>query len=228
MMRHTPGLILVCFLFFVRIETLLAAGLTPLERSMEAQGMVDVQSVDPTIRVSLMYGRADNFTGRVLYEDLHHAYLHPKAARALRLAQKYLKAERPELSLIVFDACRPMSVQQKMWDVVAGTSKDIYVSNPAHGGGLHNYGMAVDISICNAKGDTLTMGTKIDYMGARAHIDKETELMRAGRLTRRAVSHRQLLRRVMRKAGFRALRTEWWHFNYISRATAKKYYKYIK
>lgn len=227
-MRGALRFILVGILLIFGTETLFAAGLTPLERSIEAQGMVDVQSIDPTIKVSLMYGRADNFTGRVLYDDLHHAYLHPKAARALRLAQKYLKEERPELSLIVFDAGRPMSVQQKMWDVVAGTSKDIYVSNPAHGGGLHNYGMAVDISICDAKGDTLTMGTKIDYMGARAHIDKETELMRAGKLTRRAVRNRQLLRRVMRKAGFRALRTEWWHFNYVSRATAKKYYKYIK
>lgn len=227
-MRGALRFILVGILLIFGTVTLFAAGLTPLERSIEAQGMVDVQSIDPTIKVSLMYGRADNFTGRVLYDDLHHAYLHPKAARALRLAQKYLKEERPELSLIVFDAGRPMSVQQKMWDVVAGTSKDIYVSNPAHGGGLHNYGMAVDISICDAKGDTLTMGTKIDYMGARAHIDKETELMRAGKLTRRAVRNRQLLRRVMRKAGFRALRTEWWHFNYVSRATAKKYYKYIK
>lgn len=227
-MRGALRFILFGILLIFGAVALFAAGLTPLERSIEAQGMVDVQSIDPTIKVSLMYGRADNFTGRVLYDDLHHAYLHPKAARALRLAQKYLKEERPELSLIVFDAGRPMSVQQKMWDVVAGTSKDIYVSNPAHGGGLHNYGMAVDISICDAKGDTLTMGTKIDYMGARAHIDKETELMRAGKLTRRAVRNRQLLRRVMRKAGFRALRTEWWHFNYVSRATAKKYYKYIK
>lgn len=227
-MRGTLRFIIVCALLVLGTRVPVAAELTVLERSIEAQGMVDVQSVDPTIRVSLMYGRSDNFTGRVLYENLHHAYLHPKAARALRLAQKYLKEEHPELSLIVFDACRPMSVQQKMWDVVAGTSKDIYVSNPAHGGGLHNYGMAVDISICDAKGDTLTMGTKIDYMGARAHIDKEAELMRAGKLTRRAVRHRELLRRVMRKAGFRALRTEWWHFNYVSRATAKKYYKYVK
>ena len=32
----------------------------------------------------------------------------------------------------------------------------------------------------------------------------------------------------MRYAGFKPLRTEWWHFNYVSRATAKKYYKVIK
>ena len=72
------------------------------------------------------------------------------------------------------------------------------------------------------------MGTKVDYMGAKAHIDREAQLVKRGRLTQQAVSNRQLLRRVMRYAGFRALRTEWWHFNYVSRATAKKYYKVIK
>lgn len=205
-----------------------AEKLTRLERSILRQGMVEVTSACPGVRVSLMYGRADNFTGRVLYTDLHHAYLHPKAAAALKRAQQYLHRLCPELHLIVFDAARPMRVQQSMWDVVKGTSKDIYVSNPAHGGGLHNYGMAVDISICNAKGDTIPMGTKVDYMGAKAHIDREAQLVKRGRLTQQAVSNRQLLRRVMRYAGFRALRTEWWHFNYVSRATAKKYYKVIK
>ena len=56
--------------------------------SMERQGMVNVQSVDPTIRVSLMYSRPDNFTGRVLYDDLREGYLHPKAAKALARKKK--------------------------------------------------------------------------------------------------------------------------------------------
>ena len=42
---------------------------TPTERHMKQQGMVDIQQIDPTIKVSLMYSRADNFTGRVLYTD---------------------------------------------------------------------------------------------------------------------------------------------------------------
>ena len=73
---------------------------------MERAGFVDVRSMDSTIRVSLMYARADNFTGRVLYTDLHEAYLHPKAARALAKAQKILKTSHPELSLKVYDAAR--------------------------------------------------------------------------------------------------------------------------
>lgn len=196
--------------------------------SMERQGMVDVTSVDGSIQVSLMYSRADNFTGGVLYDDLRRAYLHPKAAAALAKAQKELKRLRPDLSLKVYDAARPMSIQQKMWDKVKNTPKYFYVSNPAHGGGLHNYGMAVDITLCRLNGDSIPMGTKIDHMGMAAHIDNEETLVKEGRISREALNNRRLLRRVMRHAGFTPLRTEWWHFNYISRATAKKYYKVIK
>ena len=117
--------------------------------SVEAQPKGKTLSADPSIHVSLMYARADNFTGRVLYGDLREAYLHPKAATALVKAQRRLKQLRPDLSLKVYDAARPMHIQQKMWDAVKNTSKDIYVSNPAHGGGMHNYGLAVDITLCD-------------------------------------------------------------------------------
>ena len=114
-----------------------------------------------------------------------------------------------------------MSVQQKMWDVVKGTSKNIYVSNPANGGGLHNYGFAVDITICDAKGDSIPMGTKIDYMGRAAHPEFETEMVRKGIITQEAVENRKLLRDVMAAGGFKVLKTEWWHFNLKTRAQIK-------
>ena len=196
--------------------------------SLERRGYVNIQKADPSIFVSLMYSRADNFTGEVLYTDLREAYLHPKAAAALVKAQKRLRQLRPDLSLKVYDAARPMSIQQKMWDKVKNTPKYFYVSNPARGGGLHNYGMAVDLTLCTLKGDSIPMGTKIDYMGAAAHIDKEASLVASGRISREAQANRRLLREVMAYAGFKPLRTEWWHFNYVSRAVAKKYYKVIE
>ena len=202
--------------------------LSATARSMERQGMVNVQSLDPTIEVSLMYSRPDNFTGRVLYDDLREGYLHPKAAKALVVAQQRLKQLRPELSLIIFDATRPMSIQQKMWDVVKNTPKYFYVSNPARGGGMHNYGMAVDISICRVGGDTIPMGATVDFMGDLSHIDKEDLLVKNKRITEEARANRKLLREVMAAGGFMPLRTEWWHFNLCSRQEAKRYYKVIK
>ena len=49
------------------------AAKTKTELSMERQGMVDIHTRDKTIPVSLMYARADNFTGQVLYTDLTRA-----------------------------------------------------------------------------------------------------------------------------------------------------------
>ena len=197
-------------------------------RRMAEQGLVDILSVDSTIQVSLMYSRADNFTGKVLYTDLREAYLHPKAAAALAKAQKALKKLRPDLSLKIYDATRPMSVQQKMWNTVAGTSKQNYVSNPRNGGGMHNYGMAVDITLCEAAtGDTLDMGTKVDFLGSYAHIDNEPGLVARHIITSQAKKNRELLRKVMSEAGFKPLKTEWWHFNLVSRAEAKAHYKAI-
>lgn len=203
-------------------------GLSATAKSLARQGYVNIKDVDKSIGVSLMYSRSDNFCGRVLYGDLKEAYLHPQAAAALKKAQAYLKQLHPHLSLKIYDAARPMSIQQKMWNVVKGTKNNIYVSNPAHGGGMHNYGMAVDITLCNEKGDTLDMGTKVDYFGKAAHIDNEAQLVASKRISKTALKNRELLRKVMRHAGWKPLRTEWWHFNLCSRATAKKYYKVIK
>jgi D-ala-D-ala dipeptidase len=198
------------------------------EVALSQAGYVNVRELDPTLQVSLMYARPDNFVGSVLYNDLRQAYLHPEAAAALVKAQKRLKQLRPELSLKIYDAARPMHIQQKMWNKVKNTSMKIYVSNPAHGGGLHNYGLAVDITLCDAKGDSLPMGTKIDHLGIAAHIDQENQLVAKGTISKRAQQNRQLLRQVMRYAGFKPLRTEWWHFNFKSRAEAKRLYKVIK
>ena len=136
-------------------------------QQLARQGYQQVQQCDPTIHVSLMYARPDNFCGVVLYNDLREAFLHPEAMKALQKAQAYLKQLRPDLSLKVYDAARPMHIQQRMWGEVKHTSKAIYVSNPAHGGGMHNYGMAVDITLCTLKGDTLDMGTKFQPISSR-------------------------------------------------------------
>ncbi len=185
------------------------------------KGLVNIQKLDSAISVELMYAKADNFVGEKMY-NFSEAYLHPKAAVALKKANKLLKEINPNLHLRVYDAARPMRVQQKMWNKVKGTAQQNYVSNPANGGGLHNYGLAVDVTIADSKGDTLPMGTTIDALTPVSHIDREEELVMRGKITAEAAKNRLLLRTVMKKAGFRPLRSEWWHFNYTTRADARK------
>lgn len=216
--------------FFVTLIMMLCPAFSQsrTEHYLDSLGMVNIGKLDKTLKIDLMYTRADNFTGKVLYDDLHQAYLHPEAAKALLKAQKRLKELHPGYSLIIYDAARPMSVQQKMWNVVKGTSKNIYVSNPARGGGLHNYGLAVDVSVIDEKGRPLSMGTKVDHLGKEAHIDTEASMVQQGIITARDRKNRQLLRQVMTYAGFKPLRSEWWHFNFRTREEAKRNYKVIK
>lgn len=198
-----------------------------LDERLEALGYIDVERVNPSIKVELMYGRDDNFTGRVLYHGLTRAWLHPVAAASLDSAQRVLTQLHPGYRLLVKDAARPMSVQRTMFNAVRGTPQANYVANPANGGGLHNYGMAVDLTIIDTSGKEIDMGTPVDHLGPEANIWREDQLVASGYMTAEARANRQLLRRVMKAAGFIPLRSEWWHFNRVSKAEAKRKYKIL-
>lgn len=208
-------------LLLLAICTLKAGAQPPLE------GFLRIQDLDNTIAVDLMYAKSDNFVGEVMY-DFTEAYLHPKAAHAVVEANRLLSQAHPGWRLCIYDATRPMRVQQIMWDKVKGTPQQNYVSNPARGGGLHNYGLAVDVSIIDEKGDSIDMGTKVDALTPLSHTDREEELVRQGKISREAMENRRLLRRVMTEAGFKPLRSEWWHFNFTTRADAKANYRVVE
>ena len=72
------------------------------------------------------------------------------------------------------------------------------------------------------------MGTKVDALTYISHTDNEEELVRTGKISHEAMENRRLLRRVMREAGFKSLRSEWWHFNYTTRADAKANYRVVE
>lgn len=194
---------------------------------LEEQGMVNIHSLDPTILVDIKYSTTDNFTNEILYDNLTDAYLHPIAAEKLVKAQELLKKENPALSLLVYDAVRPLSIQKKMYAKVQNTKYKAYVANPSRTG-MHNYGMAVDITICNIDGTPLDMGTSFDYFGKAAGINKEEQLKAEGILTARQIENRKLLRKVMTSAGFRTIRGEWWHFNASTLSEAQRDTKLIQ
>ena len=200
---------------------------SPTEAALRAFGLVDIQEVDTSIRVHLMYATPDNFTGEVLYDDLHKAFLLPEMADKVAKAQQLLDERRPGYHLIIYDAARPLRIQRRMWDKVKGTPNSRYVSNPDRGRGLHNYGAAVDISILDEQHQPLDMGTPVDFFGPEAHVTLEDTLMAAGRLTEQQVANRRLLRRVMCSAGLRTIPNEWWHFNLMSGNRARQMLKII-
>ena len=199
------------------------------EKVLEAMGLKNVAEAIPGIEVYMVYATPYNFMGRVLYHDLDEAYLAPIAIEKLRKAHEYLRKKRMDLHLVVYDAARPRSIQEQMWSVVEGTNMESFVANPhKYGGGGHNYGISVDVTLVDCTGHPLPMGSEYDYFGDRARVDKEQKLLESGEITRREYQNRRLLREVMTQAGWRTITSEWWHFNAMPISEARKSLKVIK
>ncbi len=198
-----------------------------LERLFIDYQLVNVNHIDPTIMVDLRYASANNFMGENVYGDIKDAYLQREVALMLSKAQEYLKEMKPDLTLLLLDGARPRQVQQKMWDLVKGTDAHKYVAAPSYGS-IHNYGAAVDVSIAHIDGTELDMGTAYDHFGELAQPRHERKYTQMGELNSHQLANRILLRQVMKKAGFRNIMSEWWHFEACNIHTAKKKYKLIK
>ena len=199
------------------------------DAKMKDMGFVDVCFWEPTIQNYLVYTTKDNFTGSPLYNSkLTKAWLHPRAAKMLIHAQELLRREQPEYSILIYDAARPMEVQRKMYEWAKKTKNEYYFADPAKGGGLHNYGMAVDVTIVDDKGEWLPMGTPFDFFGPEANTDKEDDLLKKRRITSSEHKNRKFLRRIMEAAGFKPIASEWWHFNACTREEAREKYLLIE
>jgi zinc D-Ala-D-Ala dipeptidase len=200
-----------------------------LEKSIREAGLVNVQEVDSTIFVDLKYSSTDNFVKLDLYGDLSNCYLQKDIALKVKKAQTLLKERYPSYSLLIYDGVRPLRVQKQLWDTidVPEKIKHFYVAHP-DSGSIHNYGAAVDLTIADSLGKPLDMGTPFDYFGKLAYPIKEMEMLHEGQLTAEEVNNREILRNVMRDAGFTSITTEWWHFNGCSRATAQNRYKIVE
>jgi D-alanyl-D-alanine dipeptidase len=162
--------------------------------------LVDIRKIDPTIRVQLSYARTDNCFRRRLYSGTV-ALLRDPVARRLAKVQKRL--QRQSLSLKVWDAYRPTSVQRAMFRLKPGTR---YLANPRKGSN-HSRGAAVDVTLCTTAGKDLVMPTPHDEFSSRAHRGATRGVSQTAR------RHARLLDAVMRAEGFTPIRYEWWHFN---------------
>jgi zinc D-Ala-D-Ala dipeptidase len=204
--------------------------LPALEKILIAQGLVDIARVIPGIRVELKYSTEDNFFGKNVYGDHVRAYLQPIVAEMLKKAQESLQKDFPNLTLLVYDGVRPLSVQQILWDDLdkPDSIKPLYVADPKIGG-LHNYGVAVDLTIFdNESGKPLDMGTAYDFFGYPAYPDREIQMLAEGKITQTHVANREILRKVMIGAGFTGIGSEWWHFNAFSRKEAGEKFELVK
>ncbi|MGH7703697.1 MAG: M15 family metallopeptidase [Gemmatimonadales bacterium] len=174
--------------------------------SMARALLVDLASLDRTIRIDARYAGSNNFTGAPLpgYEA-DRALLRREAADALARVQRRLRTEG--LGLEVFDGYRPVRATLAMVDWATRSGRtDLLDQGYIARRSRHNLGLAVDLTLVDLKtGAELDMGTPFDTFSEAAHTANA-----AGSVRR----FREVLVRFMEDEGFKNYDREWWHFSY--------------
>jgi len=150
------------------------------------------------VDLALAYATSDNFTGRPVYGKAI-GWLHGEAAE--RLARAISFAAQLGLRLRLFDLLRPTEAQWKLWNFRPDPE---FLADPRRGS-PHSRGVAVDLTLIDAEGNALDMGTGFDAFTPLSHHGSTD-------VTAKAQANRHLLLGLMTSAGWDFYRNEWWHY----------------
>ena len=150
------------------------------------------------VQLDISYATADNFTGAPVYARAG-CYLHSEAETMLRKAQTYAGVLGYRLK--IFDAFRPAEAQWKLW---GHTPDPDFLADPRRGS-PHSRGVAVDLTLTDANGTELEMGTDFDAFTPLSHHG-------AMEVSATAQRNRHLLMGLMTTAGWDFYQNEWWHY----------------
>ncbi len=183
------------------------AALPPAESGkFEPPNLVDVTTLDSTIKFDVRYATENNFLGAKMY-DTARVFMQKAAAAALVRANKTMR--RLNGRLIIHDGYRPWYVTKIFWDATP-EDKRWLVADPAQGS-KHNRGIAVDLNIYD---DDISRASEMPSTYDEA-TERAYSTYPGG--TSRERWHRALLRRVMEHEGFAVNPKEWWHFEYVDK-----------
>ena len=186
------------------LRTAALAATPPVETDQKRPSdLVDLATLDPTIKFDIRYATTNNFISTPMYQQAR-AFMQRPAAQALLRAHRTLA--RQGLGLLIHDAYRPWYVTKMFWDATPDSSR-VFVADPSQGS-RHNRGAAVDLTVYDlATGKSIEMVSGYDEFSGRAY-----PAYPGG--TSRQRYNREVLRRAMEAEGFRVFEAEWWHFDY--------------
>jgi zinc D-Ala-D-Ala dipeptidase len=171
------------------------------------------------------------------YGDRSPFWIRAGVLERLDRALTQLQADYPGWSIQIFDALRPIPVQQFMVeraiiDVAIARNLDPATLSDADREAIlpevqtfwampnsdpatpppHSTGGAIDVTLVNERGEPINMGSPIDELSPRSYPDHfaNSEVDHAPVFHQR----RQLLQRLLTHAGFAQHPQEWWHFCY--------------
>ena len=175
----------------------------PKEQGKREAHLVELITLDPTIKLDIRYATENNFVGQKVYPEAR-AFLQKPAAKGVLAVHKKLK--KRGLGIVVFDGYRPWSITKLFWEVTPDDKRK-FVADPAKGS-KHNRGCAIDLSIYDLKtGKLIEMPSGYDEFSERASPNYA-----GGTAEQRA--NRDMLRKLMEDEGFIVNANEWWHFDY--------------
>jgi zinc D-Ala-D-Ala dipeptidase len=170
------------------------------------------------------------------YGERSPYYLRESVLASLIHAQKELQQHYPNWRIQIFDAYRPVEVQQFMVNytfIEAAKSQGLNPDELTQDQRQHIFaqvyqiwaipsfdlatppphstGGAVDVTLVDDKGEAVDMGSPIDEMSVRSHPDYFANSSEPAQQQYHA--HRQLLHQIMQSAGFLRHPSEWWHFS---------------
>ncbi|MBI2728185.1 MAG: D-alanyl-D-alanine dipeptidase [Polaromonas sp.] len=163
-----------------------------------ASALVHITPQTHHVVIDMMYASPRNFTGKTVY-GFTECLLHPQAEVALRKAAAAAKGFG--FTLKIFDAYRPQEAQEALW---AHLPDPHYVADPAVGSN-HTRGVALDLTLLDAHGNELDMGTPVDTMTPASHHFYPA-------LSAAVMLNRMHLLTIMLEAGFVHHPYEWWHY----------------
>lgn len=164
--------------------------------------LIDISPPEFDLVIALAYATPDNITGRPFYRADARPYLRPEAVDCLRTA---MALARPlGYRLKIFDAYRPVEGQWALWNASPDPE---FVADPSQGG-PHNRGVALDLTLVDAEGREVDMGTGFDALTPLSHHGRTDVSLAAQR-------NRLVLLGLMTAAGFEFYANEWWHYQLL-------------
>ncbi|WP_073416499.1 M15 family metallopeptidase [Flavobacterium defluvii] len=193
------SVLLMFFLGIVSAKAQNEAYAEPVEHKIEDTTFVNLKDYSKDFVYDMKYATEDNFLKAKVY-DCAECFLRLKTVKALVEANKDFMKKGYKIKL--YDCYRPLSIQKKMWEIVSNPE---YVADPKKGS-IHNRGGAVDISIVDANGKEVDMGTAFDFFGPEAGHNYT-------KLSKQILANRKFLKKIMIQNGFNSFDSEWWHYN---------------
>lgn len=201
--------------------------------SAQKADFVNAATFAPTIYYDMRYVSGNNVTGMpvVGYENAI-CLLHQQAAQALAKAQQH--ARQQGLSLKVFDCYRPKRAAEYLVNWLKkhetntlgmkrpfNLAQQKILKNYLVAKSDHSRGATVDLTLVkNTTGKALDMGSAFGLYNLQGSGDSVPISS-----TQRA--NRELLKKIMRQAGFAPYSLKWWHFSLRSEPYPNTYFDFV-